>query len=102
MIPIIMVFMYPLVMLAVALIRLGMYVVIVVIAFAIRSVFSLAAEAPFWVRRWRYRRRWRALSQTDSWRSRPETLRFKLMWHYSGVVWKLRELRHRRQAKRRV
>lgn len=102
MIPIIMVLMYPLVMLAVALIRLGIYIAIVVLAFAIRMAFSLAVDVRLAIRRWRHRRRWRTFNQEDSWRSRPETPRFKLMWRYSSIVWKLRELRHRWHEKRRV
>lgn len=90
MIPIIMVFMYPMVMLAVALTRLGIYVAIVVIAFAIRATIILVAEAVVLVRRWRYRRRWSTVSQTDSWRGQAETLRHKLAWRYGGVIWKLR------------
>lgn len=102
MIPIIMLFMYPLVMLAVALIRLGIYVAIIVIAFAIRTAIDLVVEARYAIRRWRRRRRWRTLNQEDSWRSRPETLRFKLMWRYSSTIWKLRALGYRWLGKRRA
>lgn len=90
MIPIIMIFMYPLVMIAVELMRLGIYVAIVVIMFLIRATIDLTAEAFILFRRWRHGRRMRALSRPGSWRSEPGTLRHTLMWRYGGIVWKLR------------